>query len=255
MGKLFQDLRAEDLKHFASLNKKYRAVGDSTWLKSDFQKKNLKPSRCLFTPGSLKKRKPVPQSLEVIACISGLPFSRGFVNHLLAIQKKITEVLGRALHYWVAPKNLGLEYCVFKWPTDPWSRDKEFKIKDALEATPMKSFSFFIKGIQINPDGCVVAKGFDQNAGLFYFRKTMQKKVSFMPKRQSQWAHVPLGRILEPIGPKKFSRLKALIDGLANLPITKTQIRVMKLIHEKRWYMEKRKTLSVYYLDQRPPQS
>lgn len=237
-------------KHFLDLKKRYQQVGRLTWLNPDFQFKNIQLSRNLFTPKSLQIRRPVPKALEVHACLSGLPFPKNFIDKLVAVQNKISKVLGQSLHYWVAPKNFGLEYCVFKWPRDPWSKTKTNKVKHALAAVPKKSFVLFIKGVQINPDGCVVAKGFDQDAEVFHFRRKIKSEIAFMPAKQSKWCHVPMGRILEPVGPKKFSKLKALIDGLANLPITKTKIRVMKLIHEERWYMEKRKTLSVYYLNQ-----
>jgi hypothetical protein len=247
-------VKAFDAQHFRKLNMAYREVGDATWLRSDFQEEKIKQSRMLFTPQSLKKRRPIPRSLEVVACLSGLPFSLGFISNLVALQKKILEVLGGSLHYWVAPKNLGLEFCVFKWPADPWSHAQEIKVKQVLDSAPTKRFSFLISGIQINPDGCVVAKGFDHDAGLFNIRRSIKKRLPCMPKKQSLWAHVPLGRILEPIGTKKFSKLKALINELSDLPITRTQISVMKLIHEKRWYMETRETLSTYCLGKGSPQ-
>ena len=219
-----------------------------TWVNQDLQQKKIQTSRDLFTPESLKRRRPVPKALEVHACLSGLPFPKKITNKLVAIQKKITKLLGQTLHYWVAPGNLGLEYCVFKWPADPWNKAKTKKIRHALAAVPKRTFVFFIKGVQFNPDGCVVAKGFDQDAGVFKIRNELIKRIPFMPKKQSNWAHIPLGRILEPLGKKKFLMLKKMALQMTNMSIARTTIYTMKYVHEKQWYMERRKILSEYLL-------
>lgn len=244
-----QKARNGAARHFAQLKKRYHQVGKITWLNHDLQQKKIDKSRELFTPESLKRRRPVPKALEVHACLSGLPFPKTFTNKLVAVQKKIAKALGQTLHYWVAPRNLGLEYCVFKWPADSWNKNKTKRIRHALAAIPKKSFVFLIKGVQINPDGCVVAKGFDQNAGVFKIRNELRQRIPFMPKKQSKWAHVPLGRILEPMGKKRFFVLKKMVSKILNIPIARTKISTIKYIHEKQWYMERRKILSEYFLE------
>lgn len=234
--------------HFTNLREAYRAVGDRTWLERDFAEHNLEVSRALFTPESLQAFQPRPKALEVFALLSGLPFAGDFTDKLVSVQMRISEIIGQRLHYWVAPQNLGVEYCVFKWPTDPWDESWREAIQNVLASIRPTIFRFHICGVQINPDGCVVARGFDENAQLFRIRTQLGSEIAFLPERQSRWAHVPLGRILEPLGTERFAQLARLMRDMANLSIASTDIDSMKFIHESRWYMEERTTLAEYPL-------
>lgn len=243
-----QDNQLDQVAHFTNLKKSYRAVGARTWLSDDFEESNLEISRNLFTPESLQARKPRPKQLEVFALLSGLPFAQDFSDKLVAVQTQISEILGERLHYWVAPQNLGVEYCVFKWPTDSWQDENRNTIHNVLKLTRQRSFTLHICGVQINPDGCVVAKGFDEDALITLVRDELRSKILFLPKKQSSWAHVPLGRILEPIGSRKYENLKKHMHALDDMPIASTEITSFAFIHEKRWYMEEREVLAEYPL-------
>ncbi|MBA3013378.1 MAG: hypothetical protein FP815_00290 [Desulfobulbaceae bacterium] len=212
----------------------------------DFIGSDLDISRNLFTPESLATRRPRPKELEVFALLSGLPFCVEFTDKLVEAQRQISAVLGECLHYWVAPENLGVEYCVFKWPTDAWKEEWLGVIHEVLASIPQPSFRFTIGGVQINPDGCVVAKGFDEDAVFSQIREQLKVEIPFLPAKQSGWAHVPLGRILEPLGVERFAKLAHLVSTMSNLPIATTKINSMKLIHETRWYMEE-KTIHAEY--------
>jgi len=235
-------------QHCCALEKAYRQVADRAWQEKDFLPANLESSRNLFTPESLEKRQPKPKALEVLALLSGLPFATDFIQPLVEVQRSISQCLGNALHYWVEPENLGVEYCVFKWPDDNWQEAQRSIIEEALGAVCEPSFRFHIGGIQVHADGCVVAKGFDENSVLFRVREQIKTALPFLPKKQSGWAHVPLGRILEPIDPPNYARLKETMKALAVAPIATTEITALKLIHEKRWYMEERALLAEYTL-------
>ena len=235
-------------KHFTQLREAYRAVGDRTWLAEDFDSNNLEVSRNLYTPESLQARAPEPKALEVYALLSGLPFAEDFTGQLVSVQRQISEVLGDCLHYWVAPQNLGVEYCVFKWPDDQWQEQWQDVVQKTLASMRPQAFQFHINGVQINPDGCVVARGFDDNAGLFKLRAQLKQDIEFLPEKQSGWAHVPLGRILEPLGAERFGRLARLMESLSDRSIATTTITNVKFIHETQWYMERRTTLAEYSL-------
>lgn len=234
--------------HVAMLEERYRSVGDRTWNETDFVETHLLGSRALFTDESLAARKARPRELEVYALLSGLPFPEPFTTALTDVQQRITAVLGDCLHYWVLPQNLGVEYCVFKWPGEALPEDGLHVARAGLAQIRAEPFGFAIGGIQVNPDGCVVARGFDDRGALFDIRRSVRDRVPFLPERQSQWAHVPLGRILEPVGPARFQRLKELVASLASVPIARTSIDHMKLIHETRWYMEERETIEEFSL-------
>jgi hypothetical protein len=235
--------------HFAWLQKAYNEVGNRTWKTEDFRGVNLETSRGLFTSESLAARRPRPKELEVFALLAGLTFGGDFTEKLVDVQQRISAVLGDRLHYLVASSNLGVEFCVFKWPTDTWREEWLCLIRESLAAIRQPSFGFSIGGVQVNPDGCVVAKGFDEEGILFRIREQMKGQISFLPPRQSGWAHVPLGRILEPLGTEKFNKLKLLISTMSNSLIATTKIKSIKLVHEKRWYMEEKTILAEYPLN------
>ena len=92
-------------------------------------------------------------------------------------------------------------------------------------------------------DGCVILKCYDETSSLFKIRNQMKNKIPFTPKKQSSWAHIPVGRILEPVGVSKFNDLKKYIKESMNDFTHVEKINSMKLIHEKRWYMEEKETL------------
>ena len=232
--------------HYSSLNTAYSAVGMKTWTGSDFTQTSLDTSRNLFTVSSLKARVPVPKHLEVYALLSGVSFESDFSSALVNVQEKIDEVLDGSLRYWVLEKNLGLEYCVFKWPDDTWDMERENLVFSHLPVLK-SSFQFFILGIQINPDGCIVAKGFDEGGALLEYRQRIKNNIDFLPDRQSAWAHVPLGRILEPLGEEKFSKLETLFTELSNSFIAACEIKSVKFVHETQWYMEEKKILKEFF--------
>jgi hypothetical protein len=234
--------------HFVYLKKSYEAVGSKTWIGRDFIQSNLNSSINLFTDESLAMRKPIPKNLEVYALLSGLSFSKVFCNKLIRIQQDISKIINNKLHYWVLPENFGVEYCVFKWPDEKWDKSWSDDIKNELSLLKIPSFKFIIQGIQINQDGCIIAKGYDEEGTIFKIREYFKNKFTFLPKKQSGWAHVPIGRILEPIGAKKFSELRGVAKKLSNKIIATEEINTLKFVHETRWYMEKKSIIFESFL-------
>lgn len=246
MQSIFTKTDTDESVHFSHLLEAYETVGERTWLYKDFEEQNLEISRGLFVPESLDLRKPRPKQLEVYALLSGLSFNKEFTDGLVSAQMRISDLLTTSLHYWVEPENLGLEYCVFKWPMESWSDRQCAVVQGVLAQINLPTFKFHIKGVQINPDGCVVARGYDENASVFQIRALVKKRIPLLPKKQSGWAHVPLGRILEPLGTPRFEQLNQLIREMSDMDLGTTEINTMKLIHETRWYMEERTVLAEY---------
>ena len=237
----------QESPHHSLLSESYDRVGQETWKGKDLNSSSLEVSRDLFTEDSLIKRNPRPKNLEVYALLSGLPFEGNFSKELLKVQQEIDRVLDGSLRYWVLQENLGLEYCVFKWPEYDWNMEWEEKIYNNLPKLN-KPFRFVVLGIQINPDGCIIAKGFDEGDAIFKFRKKLKDRLDFLPDRQSSWAHIPLGRILEPIGEFKFHKLAQLCKDLSNIYIASCEINTMKFVHETQWYMEKKNILKEFHI-------
>lgn len=236
------DISSDD--HYSFLNKSYKQVGDITWKRSDFDSNSLLTSRHLFTGESLLLRKPKPKNLEVVALLSGLPFREAFTEALVSIQKGIASVLGDSLHYFVLPLNFGVEYCVFKWPGDSIQDSQLAVVVNEVSRLEINSYRYVLHGIQINPDGCIVAKGYDENGMLFKIREILKNRISFLPERQSGWAHVPIGRILEPLGSSKYIELSNMIMDLSEMLIATTKIDSIKLVHETKWYMEEKSIIT-----------
>jgi len=239
-------MQIEQNKHFVDLNKSYKKVADQTLKNQDLLPDNLKISRDLFTEDSLESRTPVPKDLEVFALLSGLSFEHQFTDKLVSIQNAISDIIEETLHYWVKPENFGVEYCVFKWPWGEWDESWLPLIQNKLSTQNTNGFNFTVKGIQINPDGCVIAKGFDEGAQIFSMRKNLKNAIDFLPEKQSAWAHIPIGRILEPLGEHRFAKLMQYFNNMSDQYIASQQIASLKLIHETRWYMEKHEVIGEY---------
>ena len=218
----------------------YNEVSSKTWIYSDLKKKNLRSSISLF---NFKKKLIIPKKLKVIALLSGLPFSQKLTNKILSTQHNIDKIIGYHKHYWVKKNNLGLEYCVFKWPEEKLSKTQINKLLNFISKLKFRNFNVLFDGCQLNPDGCVIIKGFDVSKNIFNLRRLISKKIRFLPKKQSKWFHIPLGRILEPVGEKNFIKLKKFFDKNSRGWKHYEEIDSIKLIHEYQWYMEKRKTL------------
>lgn len=225
---------------FDSLNFEYEKVGAITWDERDFLIDSLESSRALFIEKSLAHKDPVPKELEVFALVSGLEFSKKLQNLVTEIQYHIDEIINNAKRYWVKPENLGVEYCVFKWPSDNWDISFTDAVHQKLDQINFFPFNLYIGGIQINRDGCVILKGFDQFQSLFRIRNSLRDEIDFLPKKQSNWAHIPIGRILEPIGDKNFIRLRDYIQSRKFFHMHTELINDAKFVHETQWYMEKK---------------
>ena len=74
-------------------------------------------------------------------------------------------------------------------------------------------------------------------------REKLFSEIHGLPFKQSNWAHVPLGRILAPIGEDKMIKIKKLIDELNKKMKHEILIDKIHLVNEKRWYMEEKEYL------------
>ena len=218
----------------------YDEVSSKTWIYSDLKENNLKFSKSLF---EFKNKIIVPKRLEVLALLSGLPFSKLLTYKILYIQKEIDKIIGDTKHYWVKRNNLGLEYCVFKWPSDKLNQSDIKKISKFVSNINIEKFNVFFDGCQLNPDGCIVVKGFDVSKNISNIRDLISKNISFLPKKQSNWFHIPIGRILEPVGKKNFLKLKFFFDKNNKGWGHYEKVKNIKLIYEYQWYMTDRKML------------
>lgn len=215
----------------------YASVGDQILVQSDFELASLQSSLDIFEADSIKVGKPLPKRLDVIALVSGLEFSESLQTELQAVQAELSCCLEGVNHYWVEQKRLAVEYFVFKWPGDKYMEEVEMKARKACELVPLNAFDLLITGIQIHQDGCVVARGFDSDNMIRNSRRFLREFDPLFPEKQSNWAHIPLGRILEPIGSERFGLLKHKIEEISARLQLRERICDAKLVFESRWYM------------------
>ena len=117
-----------------------------------------------------------------------------------------------------------------KWPDQELHTDQFFVGKNFLNNFKEKSFFVHFNGLQIHRDGCVVARGLDLGAKIRKCRLPLIKDGK-IPVRQSNWAHVPLGRILEPFNDKIYNELNILINKTQMDIFHSEMIKKVSLVH------------------------
>jgi hypothetical protein len=225
------------------LRESYDYVGQQTWINDDFQLADLSASLNLFEWEDFTRTSIEPKHFEVYALVSGLPFSLEFQNYIVRIQNEIDGLIGDAVRYWVEPANLGIEYCVFKWPNDPVLSTIVDNVNASLDGLTFQSYDLSFNGIQINKDGCIILKGFSED--VLRIRADVKARYPGLPSRQSNWAHVPIGRLLQPVGSTVFSKLKKYVRYSQDQHSITEYVSNVKFVHETQWYMKTHKILRV----------
>lgn len=208
-----------------------------------FNYEQIKNSRKIFDI-DLDNNIAFPKKLEVIALLAGLPFSNIFQDAIVNTQDEIKKILGSNLSYMVKKENLGLELLVLKWPEDKRNLSLEKEVIRFIDQLNIPEIEITFSGIQINTDGCILVRGFDSNNRFLNLRKKIFNQFHSIPKKQSGWVHVPIGRILTKLHKEEYILLRDLIYKTRkknNFPSEK--IKQLRMIHEKQWYMEERLTI------------
>ena len=233
-----------DKDHFSHLKNSYREVGCKINDRDDFLLTELESSLLLFHQQSPSEFMARPIDVDVFAVLAGISFENTFLSLVDSIHIKLLEIIKDNRFYLVEPKNLGVEYAVLKWPEDNY--DPKI-IEQALNVLDdFKGDAFYLKvfGIQVHTDGCIILKCVDQNQSIFKLRNTLISCVENIPKKQSNWVHIPLGRILSPIGKPGMADLKAVLAEIDNELNYDILIENIHVVHEKTWYMEKKSYLA-----------
>jgi hypothetical protein len=220
------------------LESSYSEVFRKTQASKCFDEVLLSQSRSLFDvnhSGDIF----TPKHLEVNALVGGLEFSNKLKELAMAVQRKVDEIIQTNQRYWVHPCNLGIEYIVTKWPEQPpLSNDIELDFISKLKLLNLEQFLLKIKGYQINPDGCLVLRGYE-GGHIFQTRDSLREKLAWLPSRQSGWAHIPLGRILCNVSPATHQKLVSECEKSFDSLFHEESICDIHYVHEKQWYMEK----------------
>lgn len=181
----------------------------------------------------------IPKSLSVQALVVGLPFPEQLQKYALEAQSAIGRELSASDRYWVVPENLALEVIVVKWPETDKVFYNPIDFKKYVEKIKPNQSILKIDGVQIHLDGSVVLRGYDSG-----FIRNLRRKIAEvfpkLPPKQSQWAHIPLGRIVSDVPEDKYLRILETITMLNSRESISVEINEMKFINESRWYMTER---------------
>jgi hypothetical protein len=232
-----------DKEHFQNLSSSYKEVSYLSSQIEDFDQKSLESSRLFFKKKSLENNKPSPIDVDVYAILSGISFENSFLNLINPLINSIKKILHSQEYYLVKPENLGVEYAVLKWPEDELNPTMLNEAKNAMMSSCIQNFKLKVFGIQFHTDGCIILKCADENMSIFKFRQHLKENTHNLPGKQSNWVHIPLGRILSPIGKECMTRLRKLIDEWDNILNYDIEIDAFHLVHEKKWYMENKEFL------------
>ena len=189
-----------------------------------------------------------PKYLNVNALLGGIEFSSGLQKFCRGVQQHIDDIIQTHNKYWVPTKNLGVEYLVTKWPEEKnLSPEMEKEFLDFIGSFPIKKYQLRIKGFQINLDGCVVLRGYEEG-NILRIRAAIKERFSWIPKRQSGWAHIPLGRILCKLPEKTYLNLVSESEKSFENLYFEEDISQLHYVHEKQWYMETKSRIKTFDL-------
>ena len=208
---------------------------------------DVQASRDFFEINSLEIGKPIPKKFDTYCIVGGVPFSFEDVQEILGIKKTISEILKDNLVYFVEPDNFGVELAILKWPDQGIEVNLVDQVLNHMSNNPPPIFFIDVEGFQFHRDGCIVLRGFDRGSLFRKYRQNLLSSVNEMPQKQSNWCHVPLGRILSPINEATYSLLlDYAFQSQKTLKFT-LHVHSLRVLHEMRWYQLERSLLKEFH--------
>lgn len=219
---------------YTQLQKRFEAL-------TDFPEKELAKSRVLF---HLEKVPVIPRSFDVWTCLVGLPLPDHLTCSFQNIVTRVAALLPSSIRFYkVIPANYHWELFIIKRPSESVNTDY---LKQALEIfrevlSKQPPFIISYRGFLVTMDGTIIVKGYGDFELL---RNQLRERIPFASPQQSTIGHVSLGRILDPIGPDNFAKLKQMVDSSQDEFYGDLKVSEAKYIHETQWYMENREIIA-----------
>ncbi len=223
------------------LELRYQEIRKQFEERSDFFEKDLVRSRNLF---NLENSQVVPKRFEVWTTLVGLPLCEDLTQNFQNTTQQLTELLPASTRFYsVLPQNYHWEAFIIKRPDEEVDSKNLQKIPNMLREVLYNylPFSLCYRGILINTDGTIIAKGYGDFEQL---RSKLRQAIPFASLQQSQLGHVSLGRILDPVGSQAFTKLKQFVQNSQNEFYGELDISEIKYVHESQWYMEEREIIA-----------
>ena len=231
---------------------RYRRVWESTLANGKLSVEQVEKSRYYFEDDLTT---PTPKEFDTFGVVALLPMPEGAQATFTRLWDDISESLGNPLAYAVEPQNRHVELILFSRPEEIFQDDvirQNTKASfEAIEANPPASFSVSFGYPFITPDGTVVAPGFPHpETAIDDFRATVHEATGgTIPKKQSQWFHTSLGRILDPVDGERFQAALQKLEEHWGEEIVTLEIKELYWTHEKQWYMLQKDVLHKLILE------
>lgn len=226
-----------DSQYDIELRRLYQRVFDQTLTSSNLDSDKLLESKKLFNYDEQTSVYST-RKFHLTALLGGLPFSTYLQQYVVNIQQQIDQILQTEHRYWVKPNRLAVEYFVSKWANNEILKPNQHdQVKSLIVCSKIKPFDLVINGLQFHKDGCMVLRGYDSN-NIRGIRSMAISRLDWLPRRQSSWAHIPIGRILYPLTPLKYSALTELCKSIISSSPVVENINKITYLHEYQWYME-----------------
>ena len=189
---------------------------------------------------------PVPRRFDTYGMVCGLPFPQALQRELQKIWLRCLELLNHPLAYGVQPAALHTEIFLFQRPGETFSPEaiQSNIAASRVLAKETPAFKLILRHPFITPDGTIVAPGLDDPAGtLDGLRHKLRVGLRLYPQKQSQWMHVSLGRVLEPLDGQRLRPMLDEMQGTWGEIIGEARIDEILWTWERQWYMQDREVL------------
>jgi len=223
---------------------RYRAVWERTVSQRALTAESVSESRFFFD--FPVDGKPTPRRFDTYAIVCGLPYPGTLQRTLKAQWEQCISSLGNPLAYAVLPPDLHTEIFLFQRPGETFSAEEvEASIQSSLSIPEnISSFQLTLHHPFITPDGTVVVPGVDSPGGTIdTLRDALRSEVKVYPQKQSQWMHISLGRILEPLSEQRLAPLLNEMTAHWREVIGETTVGELLWTWGKQWYMLDREIL------------
>ncbi len=219
----------------AAASARYERISAETRSRRDFRLEDLERSRRFFDLSSPELR---TRPFDVVTCVVGLPLPRALQRAFLTKLREVLAVVPSAARvYRVAPDRLHWEAHVVQRPDEapPAGTLEQLAaaVRRAVGETP--AFTIDFAGFFVSREGTVCFQGLGEWDAL---RSRLVEQLPGSSPDQLVTGHVSAARILDPVGAPAFRRLVALRDASAAERYGALRVEEVKLVVERRWYME-----------------
>lgn len=201
----------------------------------DFALSELEQSRQYFDLSTPELR---TRQFDVLTTLVGLPIPSKLGDSLTRRLDAILDLLPDGTRvYRVRPELLHWESHIIRRPREPEPPLSLDEVAERFSAvvSDASAFSIDYRGFFISPDGTIAFQGYGPTAEL---RAALLRELPFSSSRQNQTAHISVARILDPIGSDAFRKLLDFRASCETDNFGELTVRQIKLVSERRWYME-----------------